>query len=144
MKEYGDIIICGDYKVTVNAVDNYPIPKTEDLYATLMGGQEFAKLDLNQAYQQIQLDEDSKRYVTINTHKGLLRYNRLPYGVSSSPRIFQRIHENGVQGIPNVLVRVDDILITAKTRVSHLKTLSDVLERFKKFGIRLKKGKGAV
>ncbi|CAG2192232.1 unnamed protein product [Mytilus edulis] len=88
VKENGSIRICGDYKVTVNAVsklDNYPIPKTEDLYATLGGGQEYTKLDLNQAYQQIELDEDSKRYVTINTHKGLFRYNRLPYGVASSP-----------------------------------------------------------
>ncbi|VDI39280.1 Hypothetical predicted protein, partial [Mytilus galloprovincialis] len=55
VKENGSIRICGDYKVTVNAVsklDNYPIPKTEDLYATLGGGQEYTKLDLNQAYQQ--------------------------------------------------------------------------------------------
>lgn len=96
LKESGKIGICGDYryKVTVNAVsklDNYPIPKTADLYATLARGQEFTKLDLNQAYQQIQLDEDSKRYVTINTHKGLFRYNRLPYGVSSSPGILKML-----------------------------------------------------
>ncbi|VDH91520.1 Hypothetical predicted protein [Mytilus galloprovincialis] len=144
VKENGSIRICGDYKVTVNAVsklDNYPIPKTEDLYATLGGGQEYTKLDLNQAYQQIELDEDSKRYVTINTHKGLFRYNRLPYGVASSPGIFQRTLENVVQGIANVLVRVDDILITGKTREEHLNTLSEVLSRFKRIGIRLKKQK---
>ena len=44
VKESGENRMCGDYKVTVNAVsklDNYPIPKTEDLYATLTGGQEF-------------------------------------------------------------------------------------------------------
>ncbi|CAC5370681.1 unnamed protein product [Mytilus coruscus] len=146
VKENGSIRICGDYNVTVNAVsklDNYPIPKTEDLYATLGGGQEYTKLDLNQAYQQIELDEDSKRYVTINTHKGLFRYNRLPYGVASSPGIFQRTLENVVQGIANVLVRVDDILITGKTRQGHLNTLSEVLSRFKRIGIRLKKRKSA-
>ncbi|CAG2221679.1 unnamed protein product [Mytilus edulis] len=144
VKENGSIRICGDYNVTVNAVsklDNYPIPKTEDLYATLGGGQEYTKLDLNQAYQQIELDEDSKRYVTINTHKGLFRYNRLPYGVASSPGIFQRTLENVVQGIANVFVRVDDILITGKTREEHLNTLSKVLSRFKRIGIRLKKQK---
>ncbi|CAC5371000.1 unnamed protein product [Mytilus coruscus] len=131
-------------QVTVNAVsklDNYPIPKTEDLYATLGGGHEYTKLDLNQACQQIELDEDSKRYVTINTHKGLFRYNRLPYGVASSPGIFQRTLENVVQGISNVLVRVDDILITGKTREEHLNTLSEVLSRLKRIGIRLKKKK---
>jgi len=48
--------ICGDYKVTVNPVsklDNYPIPKTEDLLAVLGGGQKFTKLDM--AYQQLPL-----------------------------------------------------------------------------------------
>ncbi|CAG2228036.1 unnamed protein product [Mytilus edulis] len=129
VKENGSIRICGDYRVTVNAVsklDNYPIPKTEDLYATLGGGQEYTKLDLNQAYQQIELDEDSKR---------------LPYGVTSTPGIFQRTLENVVQGIANILVRVDDILITGKTREEHLNTLSEVLSRSKRIGIRLKKQK---
>ncbi|CAG2249536.1 unnamed protein product [Mytilus edulis] len=72
VKENGSIRICGDYKVTVNAVsklDNYPIPKTEDLYATLGGGQEYTKLDLNQAYQQIELDESRLDLVFPNIEK---------------------------------------------------------------------------
>ena len=48
------------------------------------------KLDLRHAYSQLPLDEKSKEYVTINTHKGLFRYNRLPYSISSAPAIFQR------------------------------------------------------
>lgn len=53
------IRICGDYKVTINRVaklDNYPIPKTEDLLATRGGGVEFTKLDLSQAYEQLELE----------------------------------------------------------------------------------------
>ncbi|KAK3092066.1 hypothetical protein FSP39_024867 [Pinctada imbricata] len=97
VKDDGSIRICGDYKVTVNLVsklDKYPIPKTEDLYAILGGGETYTKLDMNQAYNQLLLDEDSKKYVTINTHKGLFTYNRLPYGVSTSGGIFQRTIEN--------------------------------------------------
>ncbi|CAC5395318.1 unnamed protein product [Mytilus coruscus] len=121
VKENESIRICGDYKVTVNAVsklDNYTIPKTENLYATLGGRQEYTKLDLNQAYQQIELHEDT-----------------------SSPGIFQRTLENVVQDISNFLVRVDDILITGKTREEHLNTLSEVLSRFTRIGIRLKRQK---
>ena len=80
VKQDGSVRICGDYKSTVNQVsklDNYPIPKTEDLLATLGGGNKFTKLDMSQAYQQLLLDEDSKKYTTINTHKGLYQYNRL-------------------------------------------------------------------
>lgn len=49
VKEDSTILIFGDYKQTINQVaklDNYPIPKIEDLYATLREGVEFTKLDL--------------------------------------------------------------------------------------------------
>ena len=117
VKEDGTIRIW-DYKQTVNQaamLDNYPIPKIEDLYAALGEGKEFMKLDLSQAYQQLELDEESKGFKTINTHKGLFRYNRLPYSISSAPGIFQRTIESLFQGIPQVVVRIDDILVTDKT-----------------------------
>lgn len=144
LKSDGHVRICGDYKVTVNPVtklDNYPIPKTEDLYATLGGGQEFSKLDLSQAYQQLELDPESRKFTTINTHRGLFQYNRLVYGLSSAPGIFQRTIENIVQGIPNVVVRIDDILVTGKTCAEHLSTLDTVLARLSDSGIRLKRDK---
>ena len=115
LKPDGSTRICGDYKTTVNLVsklDSYPIPKVEDLLATLGGGDKFTKLDMSQAYQQLLLDDESKQYTTINTHKGLFQYNRVPYGVSSAPGIFQRNMENLLQKIPYVIVRVDDILVS--------------------------------
>ena len=47
------------------------------------------KLDLSRAYLQLKLDEDAKKYQVITTHKGLFEYTRLPFGVPSSPSIFQ-------------------------------------------------------
>ena len=46
--------------------------------------------------------------------------------------------ENLLQGIPQVIVRIDDILVTGKTRHDHLKHLKQVLERLDKAGIHLK------
>ena len=74
VKRDGSVRICSDYKLTVNKAaetDTYPLPRIEDLFAYLSGGKSFKKLDLAHAYQQIPLDEDSKEYTTINTHKGL-------------------------------------------------------------------------
>ncbi|XP_062401725.1 LOW QUALITY PROTEIN: uncharacterized protein K02A2.6-like [Sardina pilchardus] len=138
------IRICGDYKVTVNPVsklDNYPIPKTEDLLAVLGGGHKFTKLDMSQAYQQLPLEENSKTFTTINTHRGLYQYTRLPYGVSSAPGIFQRTMDNLLQGLPQVVVRVDDILVTGKDDASHLQNLGTVLSRLNAAGLRLKREK---
>ena len=91
------IRICGDYKLTANQafrLENYLIPKTEDLLAMLGGGEKFTKLDMSQAYQQLPLEEGSHEYTMVNTHKGLFRYHRLHYGVSSAPGIFQHTMDN--------------------------------------------------
>ena len=66
-----------DYIVTVNPaleVDQYSLPKPDNLFATLSRGAVYSKLDLSQAYFQYQLDKESFKYVTINPHQGLYRY----------------------------------------------------------------------
>ena len=65
MKQDKSIRICGDFKLTVNKVaklDCYPLPRMEDLFSNLSSGTTFTKLDLSQAYQQLELDEQSKQY----------------------------------------------------------------------------------
>ena len=144
LKSSGAIRICGDYKVTVNRaakLDRYPIPNIDDLYAKLSGGQTYSKLDLSHAYQQLVLDEDSQKYTTINTRKGLYMYTRLPFGISSAPAIFQRVMEQTLQGIPMVAVYLDDILVSGKTPEDHLASLQQVLDRLSNAGLRLKRDK---
>ena len=138
MKQDGSVPICRDYKGTVNHVsklDNYPIPKTEDLLATLGGSNKFTKLDMSQTYQQLELEKSSKKFTTINTHKGLYQYNRLPFGVSSAPGIFQRTMENLLQGIPHVVVRIDDILVSGKDEHNDLANLEKVLNGLSSAGL---------
>ena len=93
VKRDGSIRICGDYKMTINKaakLDTYPLPRIEGLFASLAGGKSFTKLDLAHVYQQLELDNDSKKFTTINTSRGLYQYNRLPFGVASVPSTFQR------------------------------------------------------
>ena len=103
----------------------------------------FTKLDLAHAYNQIPLDEESKKLVVINTQKGLYKYNRLPFGIASAPALFQRTIEGILQGIPNVSVYLDDILISGKTDEVHLKNLDEVLNRLEKAGLHLRYSKCA-
>ena len=49
----------------------------------LLHWQEGNHLQSWNAYQQIPLDEQSKKIVAINTHKDLFQYNRLPFGISA-------------------------------------------------------------
>ena len=64
---------CGDCKITVNPqlqTEEYPLPGINDIFAKLAGGQKFTKIDLRQAYHQMEMEEESQEYLTINTHKG--------------------------------------------------------------------------
>ena len=67
----GSIRVCGDYKFTINQValvDTYPLPLVQDIFVSLANGSSFTKLDLAHAYQQLSLDDESRPYITINTH----------------------------------------------------------------------------
>ena len=144
VKGDGSIRLCGDYKLTVNRVaslEKYPLPRIEDLISSLGKGKVFTKLDLANAYLQIELEQESKKYVTISTHKGLFQYNRLPFGVASAPAIFQHTMENILQGIPAVLVYLDDILVAGSSESEHLQLLEMVMAKLENAGIRLRRSK---
>lgn len=135
--------LCGDYKVTVNQATNtetYPLPRIEEVLATLSGGKLFSKIDLAAAYQQILLDEDSKKYTAINTHKGLFVYNRLCFGINSAVSIFQRIMETLMKDL-NVVVYLDDLLVMGRDETEHLTNLDRVLQRLQENGLRVKESK---
>lgn len=143
-KRDGEVRICGDYKVTVNPaldVDQYPLPRPEDLFATLAGGKYFSTMDLSHAYNQLPLDDKSRQFLVINTQRGLYEYTRLPFGVASAPSIFQKTMDTILQGMNGVICYLDDILISGKTEEEHLDNLRRVLLKLKEHGIRAKKAK---
>ena len=128
-KKEGKVRLCGDYKVTINTiinVDQYPLPITDGMFAT-SGGKYFTTLDLSQVYQQLELEESSRKYLAVNTHRGLYQYTRLPYGVASAPAQFKKVMDTVLQGLPGVSCYIDDILITGAT-VEHLQHLKQFLK----------------
>ena len=134
------IRMCGDYKTTINQwvrTEGYPLPTVQDLFSTLAGGTVFTKLDLKQAYQQLEVDENSQEYLTINTHKGLYKYTRLPLGVSSAPSIFQATMDQILHGVNNTICYLDDILVMGKSKEEHLITLEEVLKRLQNYGLKV-------
>ena len=136
--------LCGDYKITVNReskLDHYPIPKVEDLFAEMAGCTTFTKLDLSHAYQQIELEDESQEYLTLNTHRGLYRPTRLAFGVKSATGIFQRAIEKRLKGIPNTVVKIDDILVGGSNPSDKIVNLRKVFTAIRQSGLWLKKEK---
>lgn len=144
MKKDGSPRICGDFKVTVNPVlttEQYPLPLIDDLFASLAGGQRFSKIDLSQAYLQMHVEPMSQELLTIVTHKGLYRYKRLPFGITSAPALFQRAMDQILSDLPGVQCYLDDLLITGPDEQTHLRNLDATLKRLEDYGLKVRKDK---
>ncbi|CAI6367254.1 unnamed protein product [Macrosiphum euphorbiae] len=144
LKGDGSVRLCGDYKITINPVLNgteYPLPKIEHLYAKIAGAKYFSKIDLKDAYQQLLLDDDSQRFTTINTIKGLFKYTRVPFGLKSSAGEFQRAIESVTSKVEGVEVFIDDIIVSGSTVAEHNARLNKLLNWLNTAGLKVKKEK---
>ena len=144
LKPNGQVRICGDHKVSVNKyldLTQYPLPHIEEVFERPSDGQVFSKLDLPDAYLQVELDDESKRHVVITTHRGLYRYNRLCFGWSSAPAIFQSIIEQILRSVKGVQPYLVDIALKNANLDDHLRVLRHVVQTLLQAGVKLKRQK---
>lgn len=129
-----------DYKRTLNPhlqVDCYPLPKPKDIFVSMSKGKIFAVVDLSEAYLQLKVEEDSQKYLVMNTPLGLLKPTRLMYGIASAPAIFQNVMDQVTQGMEGVKVYLDDVLLSAETKEKLLLLLDELFARMNKYNIRI-------
>ena len=70
LKKNGALRLFVDLKVHINSKvmdEDYPIPDMQTIFHNLHGASYFGKIDLSDAYYQIELDEDAKEICAINT-----------------------------------------------------------------------------
>ena len=134
-----EIRLCVDMRAPNKAIlrERHITPTIEDVLSDLNGAHLFSKLDLNQGYHQLLLDESSRYITTFSTHIGLRRYKRLNFGISCASEIFQNTIRNALQGLEGVLNVSDDILVYAKTALQHKQRLFAVLSRLQEKGLTL-------
>ena len=91
-------------------------------FANLAGGKHFSKPDMHQAYHQMEVTEESKKYLTINMHKGLyqIEYSRLVFSVTSCPGNWQRAIEQVLEGVIDTQCILDDMIITGKKEMKSI------------------------
>ena len=144
MKSTGAIRICVDFKTTINQqvfMDPHPLPRFEDIMVKLSGSTVFSIIDLTDAYLQLEVEEKSRKYMVVATHKGYYRYKRLPFGICFAPSIFQKTMDTILAGIGETAVYIDDIIVGGKTKEEHVKLLHEVFGRLRQANIRVKKEK---
>ncbi|XP_046749823.1 uncharacterized protein K02A2.6-like [Diprion similis] len=143
-KPDGRLRLCADYKVTVNPQiisNGHPIPNRDHLINNLQRGKFFTEVDLREAYTQIPLEENSRKILTLSTHRGLFQPTKLPFGVASAPGYFQQNMEQILGKVPNVNIFFDNIVIKGKTIRENIRTTEKVFKISQDCGLKIKEEK---
>ncbi|XP_058822868.1 uncharacterized protein K02A2.6-like [Topomyia yanbarensis] len=140
-KANGNIRICGDYSTGLNSALQphlYPLPLPEDIFAKLANCKIFSQIDLSDAFLQVEIDEQYRHLLTINTHRGLYHYNRLPPGVKVAPGAFQQLIDTMLAGLKGTSGYLDDVIVGGETQEEHDRNLEAVLQRIQDFGFTIR------
>ena len=140
VKSNKDLRLCIDGSKTINPhieTHHYPLPVIDELLANKSNAKLFCVLDLKGAYQQLVVNEETKKLLAINTAFGMYAYKRLPFGVKPAASIFQSVMDQILSGLDDVQCYIDDILIWG----SNVKELYDkvhkVLSRLLEFNVHI-------
>ena len=127
--------------------NHYPTPTIDDVMPKLTKARVFSVADAKDGFLQVRLDEKSSYLTTFYTPFGLYRWLRMPFGIKSAPEEFQRRLDENLEGLENVAVIADDILIygTGETDIeaekSHDNALIALFERCRERRIKINQKK---
>ncbi|ORD92948.1 YI31B [Hepatospora eriocheir] len=117
--------------------DAYPFPSTKELVRDLSGAKIFSQLDMEKGYYQIKIDSNDTYMTSFVLPNGLYEFTRMPFGLKNTPRIFQRVMQQILNGLDFVKVYLDYILIHSENINNHIQHCKIVLERLKNHNVKI-------
>ena len=120
-------------------IATHPLPSVKDAIESLGNKRYFSSLDITSAFNQLELDEKTKRYCGFVTLQKRYIPNRMPFGAHPCPSVFQLFIERALKEVPKDVctIYLDDILISSKTFAAHMKDLLLVFKELRRHGLKL-------
>ena len=142
-KADGSWRVTGDFRRlnTVTVMDHYPLPHLANFNERSYGCRVFSKIDLCQAYHQVEVAEEDQIKTTINTTLGLYKFKRMPFGLKNAAQQFQRNVHLILQDVGACFVYMDDIIVMSRSHKEHEAHLRAVFQRLKDHGLLVNKQK---
>lgn len=111
-KPSGDNRICVDLAHLNKFLrrERHQLPTVEEIMGSFQEARVFSKLDASFEFYQIHLLKSCQKLTTFITPYGRYCYQRLPFGVTSAPEIFQQKFTEVLEGLEGVLNYMDDVL----------------------------------
>ncbi|GFT84684.1 hypothetical protein TNCV_2767061 [Trichonephila clavipes] len=142
-KKDGTTRLCVDYRRLNRKLvkDRFPLPLIEDVLDRLQGAKVYTTLDLKNGFFHVDVNEDCKHLTSFVVPDGQFEFNKVPFGLSTSPIVFQRyvysiFRELMRKGV--VIIYMDDLVIPAKDEKEWFRKTKGILEVASKYGLEMK------
>eukprot|EP00918_Siedleckia_nematoides_P045399 GHVU01099346.1.p1 GENE.GHVU01099346.1~~GHVU01099346.1.p1 ORF type:complete len:1737 (+),score=226.63 GHVU01099346.1:171-5381(+) len=133
-KADGTFRVCQDFR-GLNAVtkpDAFPMPRVEEILATMAGAKWITKIDIRKGYNQIRLTTRAKELTAFRTRSGLYHGKVMLFGLRNGGETFQRVINEVLDPVKaeGVSGYIDDIVVPTKrgTFEDHLQLVLRVLK----------------
>ena len=129
--------MCVDYSQTINIyteLDEYPLPRIDDMVNELAKYTVFSTFDLRSAYRQIKIVESDCKFTAFEANGRLYKFTRIPFEVKNEVAAFQRVISEFIEceNLKDVFPFSDNVTVAGKTQEDHdanLKIFFDAIHR---------------
>ena len=146
MKKDGNIRLACKYQRLNDAtiIPVLPLPSIDELCESLGSYKVFSVLDLAIGFFQAAIEPDSIPLTAVCTQTGLYEWWRMPMGTSGSPRCFQRLMAQVCEGLQQVQLYIDDIVVHSESASHHVGDLRGCLARLAEHNLKLSPKKALI
>jgi hypothetical protein len=142
MKKDGGVRLVQDFRAMNNQsyTDKYSMKDVSECIGKIgrSGSTIFSTIDLTAGFWQMILHPRARPYTAFTVPgMGQFQWVTSPMGLLGCPASFQRLMETVVNGLTNVIVYIDDLLIHSATHPEHITALDNVLRRLVQHNIKI-------
>ena len=119
---------------------HFPIPTSEQLRHQFLGSDRYSVIDLNHAFHQFEINEESRALFVFTTPFGLYRFKRLVMGTAPASAECHTKLKDLLEGLEEV-VQIKDNLVVHGIGQEHDERLRKVLQRMLEAGLTLRREK---
>ncbi|TYK06279.1 uncharacterized protein E5676_scaffold157G00630 [Cucumis melo var. makuwa] len=140
-KKNGQLRVCVDFCDLNNACpkDDFPLPIMEITIDATAGHEALSFMDGSSGYNQIRMALDDEEKTAFRTPKGIYCYKVMPFGLKNVGATYQRAMQRIFDDMlyKHIECYVDNLVVKSKKKCDHLKDLKLVLDRLRKYQLRM-------
>ncbi|GBM92192.1 Transposon Ty3-G Gag-Pol polyprotein [Araneus ventricosus] len=141
-KKDGSSRLCIDYrrlnKITVR--EHFPLPLIDELLDRLQSAIVFTTLDNKNAFFHVDIAPSSKKFTSFVSDIGQYELNKMSFGLTNSPSVFQRYIYNIFRDLIKenvVMIYLDDLVISSENETQGIERVHRVLKTASEYGLEL-------